>query len=75
VIPPAGSEGAFHITRRGRDVVLERRQANGGTGKAREVGRFDGLREAVLAPCPIDDEALQEIQVALETQSPRRNRG
>jgi hypothetical protein len=55
-------------------VVLERHRSIGDDGEVVEAGRFDGLREAVLAVCPIDDESLEEIQLDLERRFPRHDR-
>jgi hypothetical protein len=74
VIPPGLPQPVFFITRRGRDVVLERRRAMGDDDEVVEAGRFEGLRDAVLALCPIDDDALEQIQLGLEVQFPRVNR-
>lgn len=74
VIPPGVAEPAFFLSRRGRDVVLERRRPMGDDDEVLEAGRFDNLRDAVLALCPIDDDALEAIQVALESEFPRLNR-
>ena len=74
VIPPGAEQPVFFITRQGRDVKLERRRAMGDDDEVVEVGRFDGLREAVLALCPISDDALEEIQMGLEKRFPRHER-
>jgi hypothetical protein len=74
VIPPGVAEPAFFITRQGREAVLERRRPVGDDDEVVEAGRFEGLREAILALCPLDDDALEEIQLGLERQFPRHDR-
>jgi len=71
VLPPGAEAPVFVLTRGSRDVVLQRRRAN---GAVEEIGSFDGLREAVLALCPLGDEALEAINEGLEENFPRRDR-
>lgn len=73
VLPPGAEEPLFVITKGPRDVTLHRRRP-AQDGELVELERFDGLREAVLALCPISDEALEEIHIALERNFPRRGR-
>ena len=70
VAPPGAQEPVFVITRGPRDVVLHRRQ----DGALAELQRFDGLREAALALCPLADDALEAIQIGLERDFPRHRR-
>lgn len=70
VIPPGSEEPVFVLQREVREVVLRR---VGQTGMAAELGRFPDLRRAVMALCPIDDDALQEIHEGLEREFPRAN--
>src|SRR5271155_5437909 len=55
VVPPGAFEPVFFIVRHGRDVVLQQRRPN---ADPLEIGRFEGLRQAVLVLCPLDEEAL-----------------
>jgi hypothetical protein len=71
VTPPGAETPLFFITRHGRDVLLERRRAG---AEPEEVGRFEGLREAVLTLCRIGDEALEEIHEELEETFPRHDK-
>jgi hypothetical protein len=73
VLPPGAEEPVFVVTRDARDVILFRRRP-APPGELAELGRFDGLREAVLALCPINDEALEEIHERLEIDFPRIGR-
>jgi len=73
VLPPGAEEPLFVITKGARDVALHRRRPAPG-GELVELERFEGLREAVLALCPIADEALEDIHTALERDFPRRGR-
>lgn len=73
VIPPGAEEPLFVITKGPRDVTLHRRRPAHG-GELVELQRYEGLREAVLALCPIDEDALEEIHLALERDYPRRGR-
>jgi hypothetical protein len=74
ILPPGAEHPVFFATREGRDVVVKRKRATGGDDELVEVGRFDGLRDAVLALCPIGDDAMEEIQLTLEKQFPRLGR-
>lgn len=70
VTPPGADQPVFVITRVVREAVLHRRHG----GELVELQRFDGLREAALALCPLGDDTLEEIQVALEQDFPRHGR-
>lgn len=72
VVPPGGVEPVFFASRSAGKVALERKRAD--DNETVEIGMFEGLREALLALCPLTDEALEEIQTALEREFPRRNR-
>jgi hypothetical protein len=74
VIPPGLDRPVFFLSRQGGEVLVERRGSLGDDDEVIEAGRYAGLREAVLALCPLDDDALEEIQVALQGQFPRRDR-
>jgi hypothetical protein len=74
VSPPGGVEPVFFVRRDTRDVVLERKQPLGEGDDMFELGRFDGLREAMLALCPLSDDALEEIHIDLEQRFPRLGR-
>ena len=71
VIPPGSDEPVFFVSRSGSGVLLERQPPH---GERDEVGRFLGLREALLALCPLADTTLEEIQVGLERDFPRHGR-
>jgi hypothetical protein len=68
VIPPASDTAVFCITRNGVDVVLERTFPD---GERKEVGRFKQLREALVALCPLDGDAVEDIHESLERDYPR----
>jgi hypothetical protein len=71
VIPPGSDEPVFFIRRKGGETVVQR-QAKPGTDWMRtEVGRFDGLRTAIRALCPLDDEKLEELNTRMEVIYPR----
>ncbi len=72
VVPPGSEAPVFDITRAVRDVLVRRRHAG---AESEEIGSFEGLREALLALCPLADEALEEIHDGLEETFPRRDRG
>jgi len=71
VVPPGMDEPAFVVTRGPRDARLQRLRPG---AAAEEIGRLQGLREALLMLCPIADDALVEIQERLEVEFPRRDR-
>jgi hypothetical protein len=73
VVPPGSEEARFVIRRDVRETVLARCPPAQGD-ELQEVGRFDSLREAVLALCPITDEALEDIHLDLERSFPRHGR-
>ena len=74
VIPPGSDVPVFFITRKGEQAIVERQfQATRG-GRA-EVGRFDGLRTAVLALCPLNADQLEELNERMEMIYPRSLRG
>jgi hypothetical protein len=73
VLPPGAEEPLFVITKGPRDVTVHRRRPLA-DGELVELKRFEGLRDAVLALCPIGDEALEEIHLALERDYPRNGR-
>jgi hypothetical protein len=73
ILPPGAEETVFVVVRDTRDVILFRRRP-APSGELTELGRFDGLREAVLALCPLPDEALEEIHERLEIDFPRQGR-
>jgi len=66
IVPPGADRPAFFVTRHGREVILECRRAMGDDDEVIEVGRFDGLREALQAVCPVDDARLEQVQAGLE---------
>jgi hypothetical protein len=72
VLPPGADEPVFRIVRPGRDVLLQKLRRD---AEPEEIGCFEGLREAVLALCPLDDDALEAIHETLEQRYPRRDRG
>ena len=71
IVPPGCDDPVFFIFRSGGDVVLERQPPGGARG---EVGRFKGLRDALIRLCPLDEDALEEILVSLERDFPRREK-
>ena len=68
VIPPGVEDPVFFIHRHGGEVVLERQPPG---GARTEVGRFRGLRDVLLALCPLDGDTMEDIQLALERDFPR----
>lgn len=72
IAPPGAEAPVFSIVRDTRDVVLYRRRPL--TPEPEEVGRYPGLRDALLALCPLPDEALEEIHERLEMEFPRQGR-
>ncbi len=71
VLPPGADAPVFRIVRPGRRVLLQKLRPD---AEPEEIGVFDGLREAVLALCPLGDDALEAIHERLETDFPRRDR-
>ena len=73
VMPPGAEEALFVIRREAHETVLFRRRP-ARNGELEEIARFDGLRDALLALCPLPDEALEDIHLDLERSFPRRRR-
>ena len=73
VAPPGAEEPLYFITRAPREVVVHHRRP-GQDGEMQEFQRFEGLRIAVLALCPLHEDALEEINTGLERDFPRRGR-
>jgi hypothetical protein len=73
VLPPGAEEALFVITKGQRDVVLHQRRPSR-NGALEELRRFDGLREAMLALCPLGEDALEAIHLGLERDFPRHGR-
>ena len=71
ILPPGVETPAFVVTRGATDVTLYHRRPN---GDREEIGVYTGLREALLTLCPLDEDALVDIQDALEEAFPRRTR-
>jgi hypothetical protein len=74
VIPPGSHVPVFFLTRQGEETIIKRQSHATGGGRA-EVGRFDGLRTAILALCPLSDDQREEINERMETIYPRSLRG
>lgn len=68
VIPPGADVPVFFLSRMVGEILLERRSAS---GERREVTHFANAREAVLALCPLDDAAVEQIHIDLEHLFPR----
>jgi hypothetical protein len=68
IAPPGLEDPIFFLHRDVNEVVLAHEPP--GADRA-EVARFANLREALLNLCPVSDEALEEIHLALERDFPR----
>jgi hypothetical protein len=71
VTPPGSEFPVFLITREGQEAIVKRQT----DGRVAEVGRFAGLRNAILALCPLDDDRLEELNTRMEILYPRSLRG
>lgn len=69
VAPPGLDEPVFFIERVPGEVLMWREPPGGDRA---EVGRFSNLRAALLALCPVDDAAMEEIHLMLERDYPRQ---
>ena len=68
VAPPGLDEPVFFLHREVNEVVMHLEPPGGDRS---EAARFANLREAVVALCPLSDEALEDVQLALERDFPR----
>ncbi len=75
VVPPGAEFPIFFITPDGEEAVVERQRPRVLGGGHELVGRFDNLRDAVLALCPLDDDRREELNTRMEAIYPRSLRG
>ncbi len=75
VIPPGAEFPIFFITPDGEEAVIERQRPRVVGGGYETIGRFAGLRDAVLALCPLGDDEREELNIRMEAIYPRSLRG
>jgi len=71
VVPPGAEHPAFFITRKGDETTITWLRQKVIDGSLVEVGRFSGLREAVLTLCPLCDDLREIVNESMEALYPR----
>jgi hypothetical protein len=70
VIPPGAEQPAFVVTREGHEAVVTRTTPAAGSATS-TLGRFESLRHALLALCPLDPDKLEDLNTRMEVIYPR----
>lgn len=71
VVPPGAEFPIFFITPDGDEAVVERQRPRAVGGGYDPVGRFESLRDAVLALCKLDADQREELNTRMEAIYPR----
>lgn len=70
IIPPAAAEPVFNLTRKGDEVAVTRMTPKFRSGSC-AVGQYQSLRHALMALCPLSEDAMEELNTRMEVVYPR----